>query len=744
MIKKMFIIIFVVILDLFSMSFYLDKDEDFFPSLDYENLSYKKVLLDNDDFFYISDDFLPNSFYNVLIDRNDYYGKTTSNFYLHIDYNNSRYTKEINLESIDLSYSCISYESFLCNNELLWRFNHINFINTNKRVKEFKESRTNFLNTNTDTDVLIDFYEVPYYSTTENEKKINDPIIDIVPEEYFYSEGEKIFIGKEYGYYIRTTSPENKKVGQVFSSIVAIYDIEVEPAIFVGGASKPEGAKYNSFNSVYSLFSFNQKFCCYYETYERYTLSYEIWVNNYGFSDNLNKIVINSSNKFFNSAELMPYNFDYVIFGKDETGKIINDIDLFQPNVLYATTFIQKPIDVQISISDVYKVLQVLSLSNATFKAIVDSLEPTINAIDKIIDYYEEQFELEKQENIVDSIIPNSGSYVRLEEVISNYYLENYSFLPRILEFYPLILRAANSPITEERSSIVGTSNHVDIYDFYKKYGVVETYNSLEIEFNSLSKDIGNFTQVISYNFEMKVLGENKKFEYKYEYIPTSYISKGNCGYDNINNNTVSLEQNERIKVYELKFLSDDTIYFEPNVNDSLDYKIEIYIYDQIGNQVNFRVSNFIDSTSFLKGKTNEKYYVFIVNNSNLTCNITLRHVETLYSTTNHYITQKNITPVVNRNMLLIYEISTNYSKFMINTTGYYDTYIYLFRDSGQLVSFNDDAFYNPDDDPSDYNAEIVYENEINFYKGTHLVMIAINAYGNTMGSLTINFDLSA
>lgn len=50
----------------------------------------------------------------------------------------------------------------------------------------------------------------------------DDPIVQIIPKQYFYTVGSELVIGNEYGYYINTESYENDS----FLSTAIVFDIE--------------------------------------------------------------------------------------------------------------------------------------------------------------------------------------------------------------------------------------------------------------------------------------------------------------------------------------------------------------------------------------------------------------------------------------------------------------------------------------------------------------------------------------
>ena len=59
---------------------------------------------------------------------------------------------------------------------------------------------------------------VGYYFYNSNE---DDPIVDIVPKEYFYTENQTLKIGTEYGFFINTVKTGNKN----YLATVLVFDI---------------------------------------------------------------------------------------------------------------------------------------------------------------------------------------------------------------------------------------------------------------------------------------------------------------------------------------------------------------------------------------------------------------------------------------------------------------------------------------------------------------------------------------
>lgn len=180
-------------------------------------------------------------------------------------------------------------------------------------------------------------YTYQFFSNTS----IDDPIINIIPKQYFYTVGTQLKIGKEYGFYILT-----EDIRDYFYSVAMVFDISFE---FDNNGK--------IIISVKPLFTYD--YVCIKPEYKKvslfgYQMNYEIddyWViplpsnidtNEYFFSSRFVLQDVSISGELYNEQELNRYDKGYDPY---------NDIGLYFTDVEYLCQVKENPPDFDVLFS---------------------------------------------------------------------------------------------------------------------------------------------------------------------------------------------------------------------------------------------------------------------------------------------------------------------------------------------------------------------------------------------------------
>ena len=137
-----------------------------------------------------------------------------------------RQTTSLSLAESDVTQSAAShlYDAYTDDDFFVWENETYTIQEYSSSLKEY----TSIIGTNPG---LANLFGASAIYTEEKEHAIsyfsveitgNDPIIEIVPKSLFMAEGQTLFIGREYGFFINT---ENDSRSNILHSTVLLFDI---------------------------------------------------------------------------------------------------------------------------------------------------------------------------------------------------------------------------------------------------------------------------------------------------------------------------------------------------------------------------------------------------------------------------------------------------------------------------------------------------------------------------------------
>ena len=575
----------------------------------------------------------------------------------------------------------------------------------------------------TSSDRYLDGYEPTKYSVLID-TRYEDPIVNIIPKELFFTEGKYVYYGEEYIFAINTTYETHTDNVNYYASRVVVFDIDItDPRNSMAITSNDVGIE-SGFTYIdgYNIFIDMPVM--------------EVYVG-----------IVNNNSKFQSS-----YHVD------DSQDKVVIEQGAF----LAGYGIDQSPLPIYM---DLEYMVGELKGADSNF----NSNWLSFKSLDYIVDNDLYNLELEDKSSLGDEItgqifdsIVSTGLSALLLALKCNFWVSS------AIQLLFNIAKVLNEYNAVEKDTVTRIPRYTrDLYKFYANIAQ-ETklcHSFLTCFPNSINEIVAS--GVYDYSFKIAIemhteqsalndIFESQKYKYSkcdisiafrgalYDYLGNEldYVSLGNSSaYSNneLNDNQFILEHtSSQYSYYDLKennstsFTTSYTKEIKTNVfkmsSKSLvlytfNNNVEVNVYDYFGRLVASSNNGYFNANKLLVNfEANEKYFVSVNFLDESIGNI--RIYSSLPDTISYSFSYNNQTPSTR---VFKEENDYNQKTYEFYTNSYQDTKILIYSEKGAILAYNDDGFYDPNEDDSDYNSALLYH----FNRG-ETIYIFLYADGNT------------
>lgn len=557
----------------------------------------------------------------------------------------------------------------------------------------------------TSSDRYLDGYEPTKYDVIID-TKYEDPIVNIIPKDLFFTEGKYIYYGKEYIFAIHTTYEQHIDNVNYYASRVIVFDIDItEPNV---------SQNYNTakMDSVSNMTKFQ------------------------------------ATNLFID----MPIMEVYVgVVNNNDRLQSDFHVDDSQDRVVIEQGAFAQAFNIDQSPYPIYANLE-------NYSTYMTGSEKMIKyACYENAGYYLENIKEENTSNTdaMANFVADAIATVAADSFFALFGIPNGSDLLEFVSSVDELIRYYNSDKSPDEQKKRQDDVTSRLYSFFNTQAYDDPIHAFTLYLpNNINKMVKNkdynYKYCISTSFT--VCNEDEISESNYQDSrceidvafkmslydasgnPLNYVLLGGINQDYYNNGT--LNNNEYI--YESKFdlYAQYTLkrynntnfveqprdkYDEPcwcfykpasDSNSSQTIVLEIpdnlilNIYDMTGRLLNSSKNPYFNSNKVIFHYETGKYYFFKIEYIGFNTNtVYINSVSPITDFGNEY------TYLNTKESVTIFELTNDYSQktYEFFTNSYLDTKILVCDEKGTLKFYNDDGFYNPDDDPSDYNASLTY-----------------------------------
>ena len=526
----------------------------------------------------------------------------------------------------------------------------------------------------TSTDYYLDNYELQRYGG-KTAKKYEEGIVNIIPKAWFFDVGEHIYYGTEYIIYADTIviNEDTMWKNTYWKTEVYVFDID---------RTKIGSSQVLDENQIQDFTSFVKN--------GGYNIIIDVAIRNVYYGLDYDK-----STLFYNSDNLDKTKEQIVV-----NGYAIDKIDIYP----------DRPSPIFLNMQNIQTSIDINSLS--VNECNIDQI--SYKLIDKVNNFSEE--ENEEEEEYV--------TYVSEEIALTA--------LGAILGQYGIILDILN--IVGEGFKYILPPNEANYDDisYSRQIAISDTGDLNRWALISLPNNIMSLidNHVYDYKYHLKIMTDcdvypNKIEDYKIYFNSAFHIQLYDINGNIINNGEHNYKYNDSSYLRGIKYADKNGIPYSTQIllNDYLDNTIFIartsginiirtapntfvMIADIYGRVIANSKNPYGNSEYVIANLEEGKYYYAITgyNNQNKTGSYSLNY----YSTPSTLSPNSNMT-ITNYNdtMSLIYKYVPGSIPCKLNvfTHSYQDTNIAIYNSKGQFIAGNDDAYYDPDEDNSDYNA---------------------------------------
>ena len=755
MLKKSFLLCLFVVISFILMSFNyqtfnLSYDNN---TLYYGDNSYK--LKEENYITLINDDGNNQEYLIIMGDIKLFFDSADENYYYFAGYNN----EEILTLRVDISKGRYIIDMCLCNKVNKENNNYLDYYLIRDKYYELrkantisiKRSSTPYINPYTleqmtSSDRYLDGYEPTKYSVLID-TRYEDPIVNIIPKELFFTEGKYVYYGEEYIFAINTTYETHTDNVNYYASRVVVFDIDItDPRNSMAITSNDVGIEsgftyidgYNIFidmpvMEVYvGIVNNNSKFQSSYhvdDSQDKVVIEQGAFLAGYGIDqsplpiymdleymtgyvdgadDNYIDELLSYDSIFYN----MENNSNDDIYGN---GDIKNSIGEFIIDfiVSYGIDKLIQLAKLPASISNPVSIILNLLYSGAKIIAEYNAKESDEKLLDRSSDDVIKRLYTFNEGLVGDGQI-QSAYFLALPESYKNL-IDNQSFA---YSYSIGIHHNIQSTLLNDVSNKYLYTNCVENIGFK---GTLYDYLGNDLDYIRLGGINGNYYVNDDYN--------DNEFMYQKIYSYYAFISKQNI--------TLDISSGYS-KTFNVQFKNEyiiDRIKSTKNVNITFNVAInsELHIVDIYGRVIATNRNGYFNSNKCnVNLKSNENYLLvlhFIDNNQ--TGNISISKYTPINLTSNYTYTNNN-------ENVLVFKLGSSTSPRTYNffTNSYQDTRILIYGENGNIKGYNDDAYYDPDSDEQDYNAAITYHVNRN-----EVIYIFVYANGDTPYNKSITFN---
>ncbi len=734
MLKKSFLLCLFFIMSFILMSFNyqtfnLSYDNN---TLYYGDNSYK--LKEENYITLINDDGNNQEYLIIMGDIELFFDSADENYYYFAGYNN----EEILTLRVDISKGRYIIDMCLCNKINQENNNYLDYYLIRDKYYELRKANTISIKRSstpyidpytleqmTSSDRYLDGYEPTKYSVV-TDTRYEDPIVNIIPKELFFTEGKYVYYGEEYIFAINTTYETHTDNVNYYASRVVVFDIDItdprSSRFYDSGTDVGYYTEINGFNIVIDMPIM--------EVYVGIENNNSKFQSGYHIDDSQERVVVEQG------AFLAGYGID------QSPLPIYMDLEYLSGDVSGADDL---AIDDFISFdkfkfmldSEITEEYDDDTLGTEIGKDIVDML--VSSGIAKLLSYFLKPKPLAIAEAIVDLALNaidycttynNNNNENKILKRTGNIFERNY-LLSQSLNVSEDIVHSFLIALSKCYSQLIES----DIYDYSYKIGF-----SFELE-STILKNILEADRYRYTNMNLNIALKGTLYDYLGN--PLNYIRLN--GVDNSYYYSGELNSNQflahkSINLYTYFTVTqtnapgfNTTINYSNEVktlfyNSNLDYtalitlpnNVQLEIFDYNGRKIASSNNGYFNSNKLICNFDKNKKYYFAVNfTNNKTGKISVLEDFFKNLTTNY--TYNNSIENVEVFKLGSSTIPRTYNFF---TNSNQDTKILIFGENGNIKAYNDDAYYDPNNDTQDYNSAVTYHvnrNEI----------IYILVYGN-------------
>lgn len=578
----------------------------------------------------------------------------------------------------------------------------------------------------TSYDTYLDGYEAKHYNIygTNQGGKGDDPIVNIVPKQWFFSEGSHNYVGKEYAIHMSTylvtdvnnnyyrsevmiidfdfsdpkyttyTSPIKEENGSNFTTSTQnnlVVDVIINDVYF--------SLEYSANSSIYDQLDINKSF----EQVVLHNLNYrEPFI---GTLPSSKYVVLNNMGYYVKSEDVDAY-IDSV-----EYCMLVNSTKVIAPS------WTEIKLIAEIS----YEALK-QAPAFREIAGVVEDVTSFISLMIKIQKYYSE---------VLDNLDPNIPED-RVTNVKDSYKI-NYALSPDSLY------------LTEGKTVV--------LQNFVSYFAKLEEANALRYQYfiNITEHVVGNLEYVsqhsrdLSLNYSILdsdgniIISENGDSSYCYVnsddnmyYVPYTYNS---LTLPNKRLYSVSALNNLEFTVSSPNY--EDIYYFESSVSGiyafTIPYDSYVIIADLYGRVIASSITQHGNlPLIFVKFEANVEYYI-VGGNDNLSTN-SFKMKSLSFGNANYNDNVQNYYVSTNTDIVGFKLLNPSYySVYSMYTQSNVDPRIFIFNERGGLIAFNDNDSYQPSEDYTEYNSnlDVCLPNDENFYIIVTHQLIPVNSMQN-------------